>query len=340
MSAQIDYLPLIDNFVNVQPGDAIRLLPFGTLVKNGKRREITPALAARFRLPHFEPPIKLGSHKDETPAGGHITGLEVRADGLYGLTTNTDKGAQAIAEGDYRYNSPEIIWEDGALENPTDGSLLAGPLIVGTALTHTPHLGQAAALYETVPQTTEGANIMSDASEMVSVPRSWIERLFGRTDPDPAPDPIKPPAPTEPDKLTAIQAERDDFKAKYEALEADKVKAEQLDAIRAEFTTEEFGTAYIELGKVEQSAEMLSRMDDEMRAWCMQTFKALSAQIDESALTGAPGSSGNGDPGDPVQAFDAAVKLAVTEKSISYPEAVALVSREQPELLTAYKATK
>src|SRR3990167_6339981 len=131
MAENANYLPLVDNYVNVPLGDAIRFLPFGTLVKNGKRREITPEYAARFRLPHFEPPMKLGSHKEETPAGGHIVGLEVRADGLYGLTTNTDKGAQAIAEGDYRYNSPEIIWEDCALENPNDGSMLAGPLIVG-----------------------------------------------------------------------------------------------------------------------------------------------------------------------------------------------------------------
>ena len=80
----MDSFYVIDDFVNVRPGDPFRLLPFGTLIKGGKKRNITPELAAKFKLPHFKPPIKLGLHNYETPAGGHITGLFVGKDGLYG----------------------------------------------------------------------------------------------------------------------------------------------------------------------------------------------------------------------------------------------------------------
>ena len=144
-----DYL--IDVFATVKPGVAYRLFPFGVIVKNGVKREITPEYARRFRLPHFKPPIKLGSHADTTPAGGFIVGLEVRDDGLYAIPEHTEQGAAVLADGSYRYHSPEVIWEGGGLENPADGEEIAGPLIVGDALLHTPHLGEAAALYNVEP---------------------------------------------------------------------------------------------------------------------------------------------------------------------------------------------
>ena len=75
-----------DKFVAVSPGEPYRLFPFGPIFKGGQRRDITPEFASKFKLPHFKPPIKLGSHDETTPAGGHIVGLEVRADGLYALT--------------------------------------------------------------------------------------------------------------------------------------------------------------------------------------------------------------------------------------------------------------
>ena len=97
----IESKPILE-FVNTKPGDPIRLFPFGKLFKNGKLIEFTKELAARFRLPHFKPPIKLGSHNDDQAAGGHITGLEVRDDGLYAHVELTDKGGEALVAGDFR----------------------------------------------------------------------------------------------------------------------------------------------------------------------------------------------------------------------------------------------
>jgi hypothetical protein len=112
-------------YVSVSAGEPFRLLPLGRLVKGGEVREITRELLEKFRIPHFKPPIKLGDHADETPAGGFIAGLEVRDDGLYAIPEYTEKGQKAIDEGDYRYQSPEVIWdEDGGFEDPNTGQTI------------------------------------------------------------------------------------------------------------------------------------------------------------------------------------------------------------------------
>ena len=170
-----DSIYLVDEFVNVSDGDAIRLFPFGRIIKGGEEHLFTPELAAKFRLPHFRPPIKLGSHEDSTPGGGTLNRLEVRDDGLYGWPELTEKGVKAIQEGDYRYQSPEVIWEDGGLEDPTSGDLITGPLIVGMALLHTPHLGEPAALYSVEPIQTGEVNM---TLETVEVPQKWYEGIL------------------------------------------------------------------------------------------------------------------------------------------------------------------
>lgn len=154
---------VMDNYVQVQPGQPYRLFPFGKIIKGGFTHVITPDYAKKFKLPHFKPAIKLGSHEDTTPAGGSISKLEVREDGLYAYPDLTEKGSKALAEGDYKYHSPEVLWDDGVIENPQTGELMSGPFIVGDALLHTPHLGEDAALYsaEIQPLTREDLQMMT-----------------------------------------------------------------------------------------------------------------------------------------------------------------------------------
>jgi len=161
-----EYVYFSDNYLTIQPGEPFRLLPVGKLVKDGKVRTLTRELLAKFKLPHFKPAIKLGSHADETRAGGHITGLEVRDDGLYAIPEFTDEGRAALERGDYRYHSPEIIW-DGAFEDPETGADIDGPLVVGTAMLHMPHLGERASLYSV--EIIEGDETMTTNHDMVSV---------------------------------------------------------------------------------------------------------------------------------------------------------------------------
>ena len=142
----------------------------------------------------------------------------------------------------------------------------------------------------------------------------------------------------ETEEYKALAVERDDLKSKFDAMEADKKKAEKMGAIAAEFDTEEYGTAYIELGKADESAEMLSKMDDEVLAWVLTNFKAFSKQIKESALTKELGTTGEGiDEDDSAGQLNAVVEARAKEDKISYTAALKLVGAEQPALVEAYE---
>lgn len=317
-----DYL--VDEFVTVSPGDPFRLFPWGAIVKGGKRREIKPGMG--FKLPHFKPAIKLGSHDDVTPAGGHIVGLEEREDGLYALPELNDRGVSALREGAYRYHSPEVIWEGAGFEDPTTGESIPGPLIVGDALLHMPHLGEAAALYSVQTEVI-------DMTDTVTVPAGLWEKFMSKLFPDkpeedaPAPvEALSTDPPEQPDKYEALAAERDQYKAELDALKAEADKKARVDAFAAQLAET----------KAEPNAEILASMTDEQAAWVVQQFKALSAQVNESALTGEIGSEGKGLPTDPAAALDLAVKAFAAEHKLEYAQALQRVAVEQPELYRAY----
>lgn len=312
----------IDSFLTVKPGEPFRLLPFGTLVKNGKRREITPELARRFKLPHFQPAIKMGSHDDTTAAGGHIVGLEVREDGLYAVPEFNERGAAAIAAGAYRYHSPEILWE-GALENPQTGDPIVGPLIVGDALLHTPHLGEAAALYS--------IEVKKSMDEQVSMPASLFERFMAAISPkspDPTPEPAAPVV-AEVEKFEALQAERDDLAAKVATMEAAQARGAKVQQFASEL-------AETTLAEDAELHELLADLEGEKAAAIVQRVKAISEQARVAALTEDVGASGSDAGGDPATMLDAAVRERMTKTGENYGTALMGVGRERPELMAAY----
>lgn len=327
---------MLDEYVSVKPGEPFRLFPFGKLVKGGVIREITRELAAKFKLPQFKPPIKLGSHKDETPAGGHIVRLEVRSDGLYAIPELTEKGRKAWAEGDYKYCSPEVIWEDGVMEDPTTGEKIPGPFIIGSALLHTPHLGEAAALYSIQPVIKE-----QNMSELIQVPLGFFDRLtanlFSKREVDGGDSGNTPPPDTSKDELSAAIKERDEMKAKIttmeaekEAMDAEKEKAEKLTAIGAEFEIDKYGAAYTELGKAEGVVDMLASMTDEQQEWVHTQLRAFSAQIKEGELTDEKGSTREGKEGaDEFELLNSKIEALAAEKSISYNDAYEIVKKEK-----------
>lgn len=316
-----------EKYVHTEAGDPFRIFPFGKIFRDGEIREVTSEIAASFVLPHFKPPIKLGSHNDETPAGGHIIALEVRDDGLYAVPEYTDKGNKAIEEGDYRYNSPEIIWADQAIENPETGEWISGPMIVGVALLHEPHLGEATAMYRI--KTIEIKELNMEA-EVVSL--SILEKAVAILRPEKVEE-VEPEV-VMPENYEAEQEELSELrKDKAERKEAD-AKAEALSAVKKEFDTEEFGISYIELGKADEAAEMLAGMSEEQREWVLVNFKALSAQID-AGVTGELGNTGDGETDPNVDARDVAVKAYAAEHEVGYVEAFKAVLTAQPELFEA-----
>lgn len=322
--ADTDFFIDTDRFINVQPGEPFRLLPFGTLVKNGKRREITPEVARRFRLPHFQPAIKLGSHDDTTKAGGHIVGLEVRADGLYAIPEFNDQGAAAIANGDYKYHSPEILWEGASLEDPATGAAINGPLIVGDALLHTPHLGAAAALY-----SMEKRN-MND--EQVTMPASAFDRLMAlfRPETPKEPPPVEPQvAAVDAEKFSALVAERDDLAAKVATMEAQAQRGAKVQRYAAELD----GTT---LKEDVELHELLADLEDDKAAAIVQRVKAISEQARVAALTEDVGATGGDATGDPTANLDAAIRQRMAKTGENYGAALMGVGKNNPELIAAY----
>jgi hypothetical protein len=324
---------LIDQFVATRTGEPYRLFPFGNFIKGGEKHSITPEIAAMFKLPEFKPPIKLGSHDKETPAGGWIVGLEVRADGLYAIPEYTPAGEKALAEGAYRYQSPEVIWEEEAIEDVKTGKWINGPMILGDALLHMPHLGEQAALFTV---ETEGANPMTD--QVVSVPADlWSKLMAFLPWNKPEEDPIKPEETevykAEAQKRAQVEAERDALKVQVDTFEAETKRKGEITALVAELQNKEkFGMVYVELKGAEEAATMMSSMSPEQREWCMRNFSALALQA--SAITQEVGVTGGAE-GSERQQFEALVEARSKEKGIDYLAAYQMVKAENVDLFNA-----
>lgn len=305
-----------------------RWLPFGTITKNGRSLVVDEKFAAALKLPHFRPPIKLGSHDELTPAGGHILAFETRADGIYVMPEYNPAGEKALSEGHYRYHSAEIITR-GAMELP-DGTRLEAPIILGDAFLHTPHLGEQAALY-----TAEVIKELDHMSDDVTIPVPLLKQLFSflnrAPEPPAAPAPVEPSAPGADEsaaKLAAAEAKVAELSAQLTAREA----AEALAARVAQFTSQ------LTEAKVDTAlAVVLAALPNETTAPIMVAFKALAEQIKVSNLTAPVGSqTPPGTQGDPKLALHTAILSKMAElKSTDYNAALDVVQAEQPELFAA-----
>jgi len=311
---------LFSNFVTTRIGDGYRLFPFGKVVKGGKEHFISPELAKQFKLPHFKPAIKLGSHEETTPAGGHIVALEVREDGLYAIPEWNEQGIKALNDGAYRYQSPEVIWQDGGLEDPTSGNFIEGPLILGDALLHTPHLGEVTAMYEISEIKKE-----SDMEGTINVPANLWEKFTAFIDTR-----LNPPEPQKvevvPDDYEAAKQARDEYKAKLDAMEAAK-------ALRVR--VEKFDVELKETKADPTLAEMLAGLPDEQAEAIMKQFRALSEQINASGMTEEKGSEGQAVE-DPKAAFNALVLEYSAKNGVTYDKAFEVVKAQNKELFTAW----
>ena len=322
---------LLEHYVFTKAGEPFRLFKFGKLVKDGAVRIITKELAARFKLPHFKPPIKRGSHDDAAPAGGHIVALEVRDDGLWAMPEYNEQGLLAIENGDYRYHSPEVIW-DGWLENPETGEKIEGPLIVGDALLHTPHLGEAAALYSV--EVIDGGNDMTVQDEKVSLGLlGQLFDLFSKQEPQ-LPDDTEP---TPPDPTEDYQAQYETAQTQVEQLtaqvadfEAAGKQKERLDHFAAEFSEVEAVAENVDLFGI------LAEVTEEQAEQLMVIIKAIAEQARVANLTQDVGDTGADIEGDPTATFDAAVKKVMGDKEVGYNAAMGIVRDEQADVFNAY----
>lgn len=328
----------VHEFVIVKAGQPFRLFPFGTITKGGESHELTPEKARSVKLPHFKPPIKLGSHADDTPAGGFIADLEVVEDnrygqgpGLYALPEWVESGLRALANGSFRYHSPEIIW-DGWTEDATTGERVEGTIIMGAALLHTPALGEAAAFFSATTNYHSGGDPMSDT---VTVEKSLYERMVGRLfDDEPEPTPpqrgkseeyaaLKERVEGFEAQLAETAAERDEYAARLEAIEAERKQKDRV----AAFATDFADTPLADDGELH---EALTALDDSVADVIVARFRALAKQVDASLErdVGAADGDGKGN----LEAFEAAVRNVMAENGVSRSDAYQRVIRQQPEL--------
>lgn len=330
---------IVSEFVQTTVGSPFRLFPFGKIVKNGNEHEITPDTAKLFKLPHFKPPIKLGSHDEPTPAGGHIVALLVKEDGLYAVPEWNEAGLKAMQDGAYRYHSPEVVWDEGAIEHPQSGALMQGPFIMGDALLHEPHLGEAAKLYSVTMHENDGEKgVMKMSDETIQVPKTWFDGVVDFIKRD-GPKEEEPMPITETDEYKAAVEQRDNLQAELDQLKADEAQKGLLGSLTADLQDQEkFGMAFIELETASEAADMLSGMSEDQREWVLRHFKAFIAQINESELTGEEGSDQeNTTSDDPAEAFDAAVRAISVEDKVDYNTALQKAIKDHPELYTAYQ---
>jgi len=313
---------LVEKYVSTQSGEPYRLFKFGVIrTKDGRKIELTPEYARTIKLPPFKPPIKLGSHADETPAGGHIVGLEIRDDGVYVVPEWNEQGMKAQKDGAYRYQSPEIIWHDGALA--TNEGVISGPLVVGDALLHNPYLGEDTAFY-----SVEEIKQENTMDENIQFPKSFWDKFV-------APLIAKNQEVKEVEKV--VQVVPEDYEAtkiKLAEYEAERVKL-QAEAER-KTRVEKYESELKETKADPSLAEILADLAPEQAEAIAKQFRALSEQINVSNIEDENGSSASEGIDDPKGKFNALVLERSKEKGISYNSAFEVIKLEQPELFKAW----
>lgn len=135
---------LIDRFSLTDDG-WIRAFPVGEFKRDGRTIKLTPdriqRIAKNFKAgrPRYCPNINV-EHKDG--AVGWVEDMEARQDGLY--VKPDGKAREFLGSGQFRYVSPEIVWE--GWEDAETGDRY-DDVMVGLAATNHPFFGEDVALF-------------------------------------------------------------------------------------------------------------------------------------------------------------------------------------------------
>ena len=179
----------------------------------------------------------------------------------------------------------------------------------------------------------------------VSVPKALWDKFMefinvNKPTEPPTPEPVKV---EETEAFKAAAKERDDFKAKLEAKEADDAKKALVANLTAQLQKkEDYGMVYVELKAADEAAGVLATMDETQREWVLRNFKALIAQIDESQLTGEEGRETAATTDEDHKArFNAIVLKMVNEGKGDYNQCFAIAKETEAELFqTAFGKKK
>jgi hypothetical protein len=193
-------------------------------------------------------------------------------------------------------------------------------LILGDALLHMPHLGEAAKLYSV--EITQGDKPMN---ENVSVPSNLWEAFTAFL--------LKKQETVEvikeviPEDYAAAKQERDEFKTKIETQEREAARKMLVDKYEGE----------LKETKADPSlADLFADMPEEKAGMLIRQLKALSEQIKETNLTEEKGKESAGSPdADPKAEFNTVVLSIAKDKGIPYTAAFEVVKVTHADLFKA-----
>ena len=163
--------------------------------------------------------------------------------------------------------------------------------------------------------------------ETVEVPKTFWDKLsavFNQPEPEEKPDPVKV---EETEQYQAIVTERDDFKAKYDALIAEQEKQAVIEKYEGELKDANADPAL---------AEILADLPEEKAEVLMRQLKASGEQAKQGDAEQELGTSAEG-VDNPAAVFDAEVKRVMKEKEMNYAAATVIAAQEKPELYEAYQ---
>ncbi|MBN1284903.1 MAG: hypothetical protein JXB47_05875 [Anaerolineae bacterium] len=318
----------------------VRILPVGTFARFGRKATVTPQavreMAAHFgRVPETGVPVTR-AHDDAAGKVGDVVEVQARADGLWGRIRWTAAGLRLLAEGAFRYLSPEVVWGPVDYDGRTVRNVLAG-----LSLVNQPFFGRAVSLFRLRPQRSQYGSGKERFMETDMKTRLEDEEpTNGVAQGQPKLPPRRAAGLL--DRLLGWLANRlAALLIKWLLPQAQDTQArlDDLEAQQEEQTLEaRFGAlegAGLGKGWAWRLAQV-ARYDAALADAIAARFEALLAQSARAALFGEIGGSG-GQAAGPVEQFNAAVKSAMYTYGLDYAGAGKKIAAEQPELYTEYQ---
>ncbi|MCZ7544657.1 MAG: hypothetical protein M5R40_14550 [Anaerolineae bacterium] len=328
---------LIERF-GLTPGWAdgwLRILPVGTFARFGRRVTVTPAMvremAAHFgRIPETGIPVTR-AHDDTAGKVGDLAALEARPDGLWGRIRWNVRGLRLLAEGAFRYLSPEVVW--GPIDY--DGRTVRN-VLTGVSLVNQPFFGRQVSLFRlaTTNNPDKGLEPLVDS-------RAWTAR-GGACAPDESQEVAMNESTNEAaergllDRLLARlvarlwpQGAEAEVQARLDELEAAQAERAQMERFGA---LEAYGLGRDWVERLARVAQFDAALADDLAA----RFRALLAQNAQAALFEEIGATGAEVAG-PVERFNAAVRASMQTYGLDYAAAGRKVAAEQPALYREYQ---
>jgi hypothetical protein len=318
------------------PDGWFRVLPVGVFARFGRQVNVTPAvvreMAAHFgRVPETGVPVTR-EHDDAAGRIGDVAALEARPDGLWARIQWTLEGVRLLAEGAFRYLSPEVVW------GPTDyDGRVVHNVLTGLSLVNRPFFGRPVSLFWLRPQKQSGRFDQGQKKEDTYMDDTLQNAARSQATQKPKP-PLAQPSPGLLGRLAAwlvarltawLWPQTGEALARLkelDVLEAQRALMQQIEALESTG----LGPGWRDrLAKVAAAEPAIA---DDIAA----QFRALLTQRAQAALFNEIGSSGHQAAG-PVERFNAAVKANMHAYGLDYASAGKKVAAEQPDLYGEYQ---